>query len=94
MMRENESDGDGAWAQPPGYAGPPAPREAGRGGDEPTLTHRQAASPPPPPPQQPQPQSQDYPDTVAFGTPAGYGSQPGYGSQAGYGNGLVRRRAR
>jgi S1-C subfamily serine protease len=85
MMRENESDGDSAWAQPPGYAGPPAPREAAQGGDEPTLTHRHAASPPPPPPQQPQPQ-QDYPDTVAFGTPAGYGSQAGYGDQARYGH--------
>ncbi|HEX5301346.1 MAG TPA: trypsin-like peptidase domain-containing protein, partial [Streptosporangiaceae bacterium] len=86
-MRENESDGDSAWAQPPGYAGPPAPREAGHGGDEPTLTHRHAASPPPSPPQQPQPQPpQHYPGTIAFGAPAGYGSQGGYGSQAGYGD--------
>jgi S1-C subfamily serine protease len=31
------------------------------------------------------PSGQDYPDTVAFGTPAGYSGQPGYGSQPGYG---------
>jgi S1-C subfamily serine protease len=38
------------------------------------------------------PSGQDYPDTVAFGTPAGYSGQPGYGEQprpagqAGYGS--------
>src|SRR5690349_18400705 len=84
MMRENESDGDGdgAWAQPPWQAGPRAPREAGHGahgGDEPTLTHWQAAPPPPSPHQQ-----QDYPDTVVFGSSAGQGSQPGNGSKAGH----------
>src|SRR5438477_12034907 len=82
MMRENESDGDSGWVQPPGNAGPSAPGEAGHGADEPTLTRRQAASPPP------SPQQQDYPDTIAFGTPAGSGrgSQPDYGAQAGYGD--------
>jgi S1-C subfamily serine protease len=89
-MRENESDGEGGWAQPPGY-----------GQDDPTLTRWAAASPappppspPPPPPPPPPPSASDYPDTVAFGTPAGYpnqagagyGGQPGYRSQAGYGN--------
>jgi len=83
MMRENESDGDGPWVQPPGDAGPRAPREPGHGADESTQTRWHTAPPPPPTPPQPPP---DYPDTVAFGSPAGYGSQSGYGNQGNYGN--------
>jgi S1-C subfamily serine protease len=78
-MRENESDGQGAWAQPPGHASPWASPAEDRGQDDPTLTHRRAAPPASPP-------ASDYPDTVAFGAPAGYASQDGYGTQAGYGN--------
>ncbi len=76
-MRENESDGQGAWAQPPGYASPWVAPAEDHGQDDPART-RWPAPPPPLPP------ASDYPDTVAFGTPAGYGNQPGYGSQAGY----------
>jgi S1-C subfamily serine protease len=88
-MRENESDGEGAWAQPPGYASPRVSPAEDRGQDDPTLTRWAAAPPPPPPaspPPSPPPPASDYPDTVAFGTPAGYGNQAGYANQAGYGN--------
>ena len=39
MMRENESDGDSGWVQPPGYAGPSASREAGHGAHGVHETH-------------------------------------------------------
>jgi S1-C subfamily serine protease len=79
-MRENESDGEGAWAQPPGSASPwVSPAEDG-GQDEPTLTRWAATSPPPP-------AASDYPDTAAFATPPGYANQAGYGGSRGSGRG-------
>src|SRR4051794_41203182 len=77
-MRENGSDGEGAWAQPPGSASPwVSPAEDG-GQDEPTLTRWAATSPPPP-------AASDYPDTAAFATPPGYANQAGYGGARGAG---------
>ena len=63
-MRENESDGEGGWRQPPGYA-PWASPAGDQGPEDPALTRWPATSPAPPPP----PPPGDYPDTVAFGTP-------------------------
>jgi S1-C subfamily serine protease len=87
-MRDNESDSEGGWEQPPEYVNPWAPRNqgtpAGGSGSEANAA----------PPLENGPQ-----DTIAFGNPArptdrygqdshvqpGYGNQPGNG-QPGYGS--------
>ena len=78
MMRENDSDGEGGWAQPPGYVSPWAPRDEDRDEGEAAGTRWPGADAAPP-------AENGYPDTIAFGTPPGHGNQDGYGHQDGYG---------
>jgi S1-C subfamily serine protease len=75
-MRENDSDGEGSWAQSPGYVSPWAPREEDRDEGDAARPRWPGANTAPPP-------EAGYQDTIAFGTPSGYGNQPGYGNQSG-----------
>ena len=77
-MRENDSDGEGGWAQSPGYVSPWVPRDEDRDEAEDTRARWSGAN-------AVSPAEHGYQDTVAFGTPAGHGSRPDYG-QAWYGN--------
>jgi S1-C subfamily serine protease len=74
-MRENESDSEGGWKQPPEYVNPWAARDQGE------AAGVSDANPSSAPPLEQQPQ-----DTIAFGMPPS-GSQPESGTQAGYGQG-------
>ena len=79
-MRENESDSEGGWEQPPEYVNPWAPR------DQAPAAGTPAAGPPGPDPNpNPAPPENGAQETVAFGTPAGSGNQAGYWMQPEYG---------
>ena len=77
-MGENDSDGEGGWAQPPGYVSPWAPRDEDRDEGEAAGMRWPGADAAPPP-------ENGCQDTIAFGTPPGHGNQDGYGNQSGYG---------
>ena len=76
-MRDNDSDSEGGWQQPPEYVNPWAPRD-----------ETQAAAPEVNTAPAPEHNAQDI---IAFGNQPSYGSQPGqenqpwYSSQPGYG---------
>ena len=63
-MRENDSDGEGGWAQSPGYVSPWAARDVDRDEGEAARARWPGANPAPPP-------EHGYQDTIAFGTPPG-----------------------
>jgi S1-C subfamily serine protease len=80
-MRENESDSEGGWEQPPEYVNPWAAR------DQAPDTGRPADGPPGPDPDAVPPPENSAQDTIAFGTPPGSGNQAGYWMQPDYGPG-------
>ncbi len=99
-MRDNESDGEGGWEQPPEYVSPWAPREEGPGeappaqdryqdtvafGMPPASSGPASSGPASSGPASSGPASSGRADQGSYGQ-AWYGNQPGYGGQPGYGS--------